>query len=35
MGRHGVTVRCLQRPDGTLTGDRGADGLVAIVGRAY
>ena len=35
MGRHGVTVRCLQQPDGTLTGDRGADGLVAIVGRAY
>ena len=35
LGRHGVTVRCLQRPDGTLTGDRDADGLVAIVGRAY
>ena len=35
LGRHGITVRCLHRPDGTLTSDRDADGLVAIVARAY
>jgi prolyl-tRNA synthetase len=35
LGRHGITVRCLHQPDGTLTSDRDAEGLVAIVARAY
>ena len=33
--QHGITVRCLRRPDGTLTSDRDADGLMAIIARAY
>jgi prolyl-tRNA synthetase len=35
LADHGITVRCLRLPDGTTTTDREADGLVAIVGRAY
>jgi prolyl-tRNA synthetase len=35
LGRHGITVRCLRRPDGALTSDRDEGGLVAIVARAY
>ena len=35
LGRHGITVRCLHQHDGTLTSDRDADGLVAVVARAY
>jgi prolyl-tRNA synthetase len=35
LGQHGITVRCLRRPDGALTSDRDADGLRAIVARAY
>ena len=35
LGQHGITVRCLHQPDGTLTRDRDADGLLAIVARAY
>ena len=35
LGRHGITVRCLRQPDGALTSDRDADGLIAIVARAY
>jgi prolyl-tRNA synthetase len=35
LARHGITVRCLHQPDGTLTSDRDADGLRAIVARAY
>jgi prolyl-tRNA synthetase len=36
LARHAITVRCLQRPDGSLAeeGDV-ADDLVAIVGRSY
>jgi prolyl-tRNA synthetase len=35
LAQHGITVRCLRQPDGTLTSDRDADGLMAIVARAY
>ena len=35
LARHGITVRCLHQPDGTLTSDRDAEGLRAIVARAY
>ncbi len=35
LGRHGLTVRCLHQPDGTLTSDRDGDGLMAVVVRAY
>jgi prolyl-tRNA synthetase len=31
----GVTVRCLQRPDGSLPGSEDEDDLVAVVARAY
>ena len=31
----GVTVRCLQRPDGALPASDHEDELVAYVGRAY
>jgi prolyl-tRNA synthetase len=36
LARHAMTVRCLQRPDGSLAepGDREAD-LVAVIGRSY
>ncbi len=36
LARHALTIRCLQRPDGTLAepGDDEAD-LVAVVGRSY
>jgi prolyl-tRNA synthetase len=36
LAEHAITVRCLQRPDGSMAGpgDRD-DGLVAIVGRSY
>ncbi len=36
LNRHGVTVRCLQLPDGSLpTAQQADDDLVAIVARAY
>jgi prolyl-tRNA synthetase len=36
LAEHAITVRCLQRPDGSLAGPgEGDDGLVAIVGRSY
>jgi prolyl-tRNA synthetase len=35
LAQHGITVRCLRGPDGTLTSDRDAEGLRAIVARAY
>jgi len=31
----GITVRCLQRPDGSLPFDEDEPDLVAIVSRAY
>ena len=36
LARHAMTVRCLQRPDGSLAepGDD-VDALVAVVGRSY
>jgi prolyl-tRNA synthetase len=36
LARHAMTVRCLQRPDGSLAepGDEEAD-LVAVIGRSY
>ncbi len=36
LARHALTIRCLQRPDGSLAlpGDDDAD-LVAVVGRSY
>ena len=33
--RAGVTVRCLQRPDGSLPDDPDEKDLVAVVARAY
>jgi prolyl-tRNA synthetase len=35
MAEHGVTVRCLQRPDGTVPDDPGEEDLRAIAARAY
>jgi prolyl-tRNA synthetase len=35
LAADGVTVRCLQRPDGSLPGSEDEDDLVAFVGRAY
>jgi prolyl-tRNA synthetase len=35
LNKEGVTVRCLQRPDGTVPTGRDEDDLVAIVARAY
>jgi prolyl-tRNA synthetase len=36
LAQHALTVRCLQRPDGSLAapGDP-EDGLIAVVGRSY
>jgi prolyl-tRNA synthetase len=30
-----LTVRCLQRPDGTIPGSSAEAGLIATVGKAY
>ncbi len=36
LAEHAISVRCLQRPDGSLAGPGDAeDGLVAVVGRSY
>jgi prolyl-tRNA synthetase len=36
LAQHSLTVRCLQRPDGSLAGhDDSEDELVAVVGRSY
>ena len=35
LAADGVTVRCLQRPDGSLPGSEDEDDLVAFVARAY
>jgi prolyl-tRNA synthetase len=35
LAAHALSIRCLQRPDGTLAGDDDADDLIAIVGRSY
>jgi prolyl-tRNA synthetase len=36
LAQHAVTVRCLQRPDGSLAEPGDAEGdLVAVVGRSY
>ena len=36
LAQHAVTVRCLQRPDGSLAEPGDAeDDLVAVVGRSY
>ena len=35
LNKEGVTVRCLQRPDGTVPTTRDEDDLVAVVARAY
>jgi prolyl-tRNA synthetase len=35
LAADGVTVRCLQRPDGSLPGSEEEDDLVAFVARAY
>jgi prolyl-tRNA synthetase len=36
LAEHALTVRCLQRPDGSLAGPGDADdALVAVVGRSY
>jgi prolyl-tRNA synthetase len=36
LAQHALTVRCLQRPDGSLAAhDDPEDGLVAVVGRSY
>jgi prolyl-tRNA synthetase len=35
LARHGVSVRCLQRPDGGLADADDEPGLVAIVARSY
>jgi prolyl-tRNA synthetase len=35
LADEGVTVRCLQRPDGSVPDDPGEAGLVATVARAY
>ena len=35
LAQHGVTVRCLQRPDGGLPAAEDEPDLVAVVGRSY
>jgi prolyl-tRNA synthetase len=36
LAQHAVTVRCLQRPDGTLAVPEDADtDLIAVVARSY
>ena len=35
LNKEGVTVRCLQRPDGTVPANPADDDLVAVVARAY
>src|SRR6185437_11458033 len=36
VAQHALTVRCRQRPDGSLAArDDPEDGLVAVVGRSY
>ena len=35
LAQDGVTVRCLQRPDGSLPDDPDEKDLVAVVARAY
>jgi prolyl-tRNA synthetase len=35
LAKSGVTVRCLQRPDGALAMSDDEPDLVAVVGRAY
>lgn len=35
LHEHAVSVRCLQRPDGSLPATEDEDDLVAYVGRAY
>jgi prolyl-tRNA synthetase len=35
LAEQGITVRCLQRPDGGLAGDGGDVDLIAVVGRGY
>ncbi|MGY1591252.1 proline--tRNA ligase [Geodermatophilus sp. SYSU D00708] len=35
LAEHGVTVRCLVRPDGGLPGTDDEPGVLAVVGRAY
>ena len=35
LASDGVTVRCLQRPDGSLPSSEDEDDLVAFVARAY
>jgi prolyl-tRNA synthetase len=35
LAEHGVTVRCLVRPDGELPGSDDEPGTLAVVGRAY
>jgi len=35
LAKDGVTVRCLQRPDGSLPDDPDEEDLVAVVARAY
>jgi prolyl-tRNA synthetase len=35
LAEHGITVRCLQRADGTVPGDYDEGDLRAIVARAY
>ena len=36
LAEHAISVRCLQRPDGSLAGEGDAEeDLVAVVGRSY
>ena len=35
LAEHAVTVRCLQRADGTVPRSEDEDGVVAVVSRAY
>jgi prolyl-tRNA synthetase len=35
LARHGVTVRCLQRPDGSVPASEEEDGIIAVVAKAY
>jgi len=35
LAESGITVRCIQRPDGKLPLSLDDDDLIAIVGRAY
>jgi prolyl-tRNA synthetase len=35
LAKHAITVRCLQRPDGSVPATEDEDGVVAVVARAY